>query len=80
MARRCRVCLGVYEPVLPDGQAYYHVCSNVPNPAYQPDSSKPAYDPRETLGRVNYRDENVDPTIGANLGRPKRPGTGAVDI
>lgn len=56
----CEACGGVYRPFGADGLRYYHACSLIPNPRYQPDAQAPAFDPVPYVRRSAHRDENID--------------------
>ncbi len=56
---RCNACQATYRDVAADGRLNFHACGPIPNPAFQPDETKPLYDPRETIERPNKRDENI---------------------
>ncbi|MBA0084812.1 MAG: hypothetical protein HRJ53_07445 [Acidobacteria bacterium Pan2503] len=56
---KCNACGTIYYAAYPDGMAFFHVCTLVENPNYQPDPGKPNYDGRELVEREGHRDENL---------------------
>jgi ssDNA-binding Zn-finger/Zn-ribbon topoisomerase 1 len=59
MANRCNSCSGTYDSHTADGSRYFHACADIPNPAYNPDPTKPPVDLRQTIAQPNKRDENI---------------------
>lgn len=67
--QKCNACGGVYQDPQPDGSAYFHVCPEVVNQAFQPDPAKPNFDPRPTVPRPDGRDENIIPGLQFSDGK-----------
>lgn len=59
MATKCNSCGGTYNAAPADGNRYFHACAPIPNPAYQPDPSKPLFNLQQTIEHPNKRDENI---------------------
>jgi hypothetical protein len=81
MPNKCNSCGATYSPVQADGSRYFHACSPIPNPAYQPDPTKAAFNPTPTIERPNKLDENIV-GIGPATKQPimASPGTGVTVV
>ena len=58
---QCLTCGGSYLTEDSKGFEYFHACPPVDNPAFQPDITRPNYDPDEDVDRPNARNENYVP-------------------
>jgi ssDNA-binding Zn-finger/Zn-ribbon topoisomerase 1 len=69
MRFKCNSCGGTYADTQADGTRYFHACSPVVNPAFQPDPTKLTHDARETIERDNARNENMKPGLAFQDGK-----------
>lgn len=81
MPNKCNSCGGTYNTAQADGSRYFHACSPIPNPAYQPDPTKGPVNLQPTIERPNKLDENI---IGINPATKQpiiaSPGTGVTVV
>lgn len=89
---QCRACGGTYDPVLPDGMLYFHVCP--PLSALELDAAVKAGKvqlpegetaeeavQRRTYERANKRDETVEPSRDPDKpARMRKAGAGVVTV
>lgn len=89
---QCRACGAVYDPVLPDGMLYFHVCpplsaaeleAKVKAGKIQLPDDETAEEAvqRRTYERANKRDETVEPARDRDKpGQLKREGAGVLTL